>query len=359
VDANITIAPDATIAFWDVQVALIGGKNGIGSDAFEVTTAQVLATVPGGVTNMGGTNDLLEVGGFGNHAFVIDDALRYIDLGTGQVWGLEPHGSTALGQDGAGFPTAWTRQPDGSWTSTRLPPAPNSIGGNARGAAYAPDGSLLVSGFDATGHPNNPLNRPVVWRRVGGTWTAPTIYTLPSGTSFGSGYAVNRLGQMVGNIDASNIGAVWDSPTNPLRLDGLPNAINSAGTFIVGQRYGVGASVPVYWWRDPVTQAWHTTGVALPSISGAVCGPGTARGLNDAGVVVGKSCNAAGDMQATVWTLDLSSGVPVLIGSALALPGLGPNSPSHDVSVAVGVNSTPPYFVAGRALGSPVRWMLR
>jgi uncharacterized membrane protein len=163
---------------------------------------------------------------------------------------------------------------------------------------------------------------------------------------------------VVGNIDASNIGAVWDSPTNPIRLDGLPYAINSAGTLIVGQRYGVGASVPVYWWRDPVTQAWHTTGVVLPSISGAMCGPGTARGLNDAGVVVGKSCNAVGDMQATVWTLDLSSGVPVLVGSALALPGLG-SGPSSAESVAVGVNSTPPYFVVGMALGSPVRWMLR
>jgi hypothetical protein len=168
---------------------------------------------------------------------------------------------------------------------------------------------------------------------------------------------------MVGNIDASNVGAVWDSPTNPIRLDGLPNAINSAGTFIVGQRYGAGASVPVYWWRDPVTQAWHTTGVALPSISGAVCGPGAARGLNDAGVVVGKSCNAVGDMQATVWTLDLSGGVPVLVGSALALPGLGkPNLPSGQESVAVGVNSTPPYFVVGSAFSNQilaVRWMLR
>ena len=98
----------------------------------------------------------------------------------------------------------------------------------------------------------------------------------------------------------------------------------------------------------------------MPEIGGTACGPGTARGLNDAGVVVGKSCNAVGDMQATVWTLDLSSGVPVLVGSALALPGLGkPNAPSNDISVAVGVNSTPPYFVVGRALGSPVRWMLR
>jgi len=362
IDANITIASDATIAAWDVQVALIGGKNGVGSEAFVVTTAQVLANVS--ATMIGGTNDLLEVGGFGNHAFVIDDALRYVDLGPGQVWGLEPRGSTAVGSDGKGFPTAWSRQPDGSWVSTRLPPAPSSIGGNARSAAYAPDGSLLVAGFDATGSTSHSLNRPVVWRRATGTWTVPMIYTLPPGTSVGTGNAVNGLGQMVGNIDASNIGAVWDSPTTPTRLDGLPNAINSTGTLIVGQRYtGTGGSEAVYWWRDPVSLAWHTTGVVLPSISGAVCGPGAARGLNDAGVVVGKSCNAVGDMQATVWMLDLSTGVPILIGSALALPGIGrPNLPSGSESAAVGINSTPPYFVAGSAFSNqsyPVRWMLR
>src|SRR3954465_9964728 len=36
--ANVTIAPDAPLAFWDVQVAL-GDKNGVGSEAFEITSA--------------------------------------------------------------------------------------------------------------------------------------------------------------------------------------------------------------------------------------------------------------------------------------------------------------------------------
>jgi hypothetical protein len=42
--ANITIASDAQLAFWDVQVALIGGKNGVGSEMFEVTSAQILGS---------------------------------------------------------------------------------------------------------------------------------------------------------------------------------------------------------------------------------------------------------------------------------------------------------------------------
>ena len=37
--ANITIADTADIAAWDVQVALVGGKKGIGSELFKVTTS--------------------------------------------------------------------------------------------------------------------------------------------------------------------------------------------------------------------------------------------------------------------------------------------------------------------------------
>ena len=368
IDANVTIASDATLSLWDVEVALIGGKNGVGSDAFEVTSAQVLAQA--NVNFVYGTNELLEVGGYGQDAFVIDDAMRYIDLGPGQVWGLEPQGSTAIGRNGSLFPTAWTRQASGSWTATTLPPAPNSVGGNAMDAAYAADGSLLVSGFDATSgsHSNRTigLNRPVVWRRTGSTWNPPTMYTLPPGATAASGRTINPLGQIAGNVDASDMGAVWDSPTTPTRLDGLPNAINSAGTLIVGQRNSGSTTGPVYWWRDPVTQAWHTTGVALPTVAGAGCGSGAARGLNDAGVIVGESCNSDGNIQATVWTLDLSSGVPVLVGSAQSLPGLGPKGKgaSNVLSSAAGVNGTAPYVVFGSAAASgnqtyPVRWVLR
>ena len=37
--ANITIADTADVAEWDVQVALVGGKKGIGSELFKVTTS--------------------------------------------------------------------------------------------------------------------------------------------------------------------------------------------------------------------------------------------------------------------------------------------------------------------------------
>ena len=66
-----------------------------------------------------------------------------------------------------------------------------------------------------------------------------------------------------------------------------------------------------------------------------------------------------------MWTLDLSSGTPALVGSPQALPGLGAkgNGASNVLSSAAGVNTTSPYVVSGSAASSgnqnfPVRWAL-
>lgn len=367
--ANITIASDASLAFWDVQVGLVGGKNGVGSDAFEVTSAQVLANV--NVLAVTGMNQLLEVVGRATNTqpFVIDDASRFVPLSGGQGYALEPNGNTALGRNGNLIATAWTRQSDGTWPATTLPETPNTVESNAVDAAYAPDGSLLVAGWDGTccapkGGLTLGINQPVVWRRLGTTWSPPLVYATPAGAKMASALAVNGSGQIAGNVDASGQGAVWDTPTTPTRLDGLPVAINSAGTLLVGRRPSGSTTVPVYWWRDPSTHAWHTTGVPLPTIAGAGCTSGEANGMNDDGVVVGDSCNATGRTQATAWVIDMSSGTPIVSGSARALTGLGARGATNGaVSTAAGVSSTYPYAIIGMAAQSnnqtfPVRWVL-
>jgi hypothetical protein len=362
--ANITIASDAQLDFWDVQVALIGGKNGVGSECFEVTSAQVLSSAT--VETVSQTNDLLQVVGYQADAFVIDEALRFIDLGSGQAWGLDPDGSVVVGRDGNFQATAWVRQPDGSWTAEALPPAPNSVEQNATSAARTASGTLLVAGWDGTPGPKHAqaFNRPVVWQRVGSSWSNPVVYAYPPGAQRAAARTVNGLGQIAGNVDASGVGAVWDDPATPTRLDGLPDAINSSGTLIVGSRVSGNASVPVYWSRNAATGRWNTTGVPLPMTAGASCVAGDARGLNDAGVIVGYSCNAAGKNQATVWRLDLSGASPTLVGTPVLLPGLGVKNPTTtELSSAAGVSQTPPYVVAGSALSHPqrvaVRWQLR
>lgn len=360
--ANITIDPEAALALWDVQVALIGGKNGVGSDVFAVTTAQVLSTQP--VTYVEGTNNLGDVVGYmtsQDQAFVYDDATGFVELGPHQGWALDPNATVAFGSDGVGDAIEWILQSDGTWTTQLLPPAPNSVGRHATSAARMADGTLLVAGVDATGSKNNENNRPVVWQRNGSTWSAPVVYQFPAGVNRAFARTVNALGEVGGQVMGSPTGAIWDSPTTSVQVDGLPNAINSAGTIAVGQKTVGNQTVPVYWWRDPLTHAWHTTGVLLPTIAGARCTSGIARGLNDAGVIVGQSCNTGGKDQATVWHLDFSGSSPVVVGAPIALSGLNATG-SSPISSAAGISQTAPYIIGGSALSGGsllvVRWIL-
>jgi hypothetical protein len=357
--ANITIDNAAELALWDVQIST-GGKNGVGSDVFEVTTAQVLSSQP--VTYVEGTNNLGDVVGYtANDAFVFDDATGFVDLGAHQGWALDPNATVAFGADGTGNAIAWTLQPGGTFTQVFLPAAPNSVGRFATSAARMADGTLLVAGVDATGSKTNQNNRPVVWQWNGSSWSAPTVYAYPAGVTRAFARTVNALGEVGGQVMGSATGAIWDNPTTAVQVDGLPNAINSAGTLAVGQKTVGRATVPAYWWRDPLTQAWHTTGVLLPTIAGGNCSSGIARGLNDALVVVGQSCNAGGKDQATVWHLDFSGASPQVVGSPIALSGLN-STGSSPISSAAGISQTAPYIIGGGALSGGsllvVRWLM-
>ena len=345
--ANITVASDADLAYWDVQIALRGGKNGVGSELFEITTAQPL----GAATFVRDMNDLGQIVG---DAFIYDDAFGMLVLGTGQAGAVDPLGSMVLGRDGANTVTAWLRQgTSNSYVAEALPKIAGSVGGNALAAARDVSGVLLVGGWQimpAVKKGGSTQNRPVFWRHDV-AWSAPIPLTLPTGHTTGSVLGMNGKGQMVGKLDASAIGAVYDDATHSTVLDGLPDAINPAGTIVVGSRTGK----PVYWYRT-ASGAWNTTGVALPTLGGT-CG-GEAIGLNGDGVIAGKSCNVAGRLEATVWRLDLSGSIPVLVAGPQRLPGLGVKS--NESSSAIRVSSSAPYVVAGTASGQSgtqaVRW---
>ena len=365
--ANITVSADADLAFWDVQVALIGGKNGVGSELHEITSARILGSGSvSGDSYVYGMTDQQQVAGYftggAGGAFVYDDALGMVNLGLGQAWGIDPIGGIVLGRNGGFIATAWERQPDNSWVAVSLPVSATSTGGNAAGASRADDGTLIVAGWETvpTGKRSDPAtNRPVVWRRSSGGWSVPTYFTVPSGASTAGGRDVNHLGQLVASVDGlTNLGAVWDDPAVPVRLDGAPEAINESGTLIVGVRN----SSPVYWWRN-AAGAWEPTGVALPTIAGVGCTSGRARGVNAAGIIVGMSCNASGKSQATEWKLDLSGSTPTLIGQPVALPGLGLKKTSAtEVSGAAAVTESAPYVASGTVLYNgarlAVRWQL-
>ena len=369
--ANITIAGDAALDFWDVQVSLSSGKNGVGSECFEVTSAQILGTgTPGGDVNMGDANDLGQAVGYTsespNVAFVYDELLGIVSVGSGQGWGIDPLGSLAVGRNSStGVATAWVRQADNTWPSEPLPPLSGSVGGNAASAARAPDGTLIVGGWESLpGAKRNdaPAPHPALWRRQNDQWSPPQLLPIPPGSASASVYRVNGNGQAVGRIDSgSGYGIVWDSPSTFTVLNGTPNSINSAGTIIVGVQRTTGA--PVFWWRDPATSAWNPDGVPLPTIAGPTCFTGWARAINAAGVIVGQSCNGGGSAQATVWLLDLSGPQPVLVGAPTPLPGLDDRNPNNNVSSAAAVTEAAPYRVTGGAIYKgtrlAVRWQLR
>jgi uncharacterized membrane protein len=156
---------------------------------------------------------------------------------------------------------------------------------------------------------------------------------------------VNGKGQAVGRIDNSDRGAAWDDATTVTALDGIASGINPAGTLAVGIRGGLAVGQPVYWYRA-ATGAWNPTGVTLPTLGGSCAGE--ARGVNDAGVIVGKSCDSFNKSQATVWRLDLTGPTPVLVAGPQRLPSLGKGSTIAEGSAAK-VTSTAPYVIAGLA----------
>ena len=141
--ANVTIAGDATLAFWDVQVALAGGKNGVGSELFEVTSAQILGSgTPGGEAYIHNANDLGQAvgrtSGTTNLAFFYDESLGIVSLGNGEGWGIDPNGTLAVGRDGNNLATAWVRQPDNTWRPEPLPTFSNSVESNRAAGSKLP-----------------------------------------------------------------------------------------------------------------------------------------------------------------------------------------------------------------------------
>jgi len=356
--ANITVSADADLAYWDVAVTLIGGKKGVGTEKFEVTTAQVLGGGIGGYV-MGASEQVSAVGyGDLSGAWVYDNISgAAVDLGAGQAWGIDPTGTVALGRDGGFVAVAWTRDmSSGQWTRQTLPGFSGSGGGNATSAAIASDGTLLAGGWLAVTVARNQVNRPVVWRRANGAWEQqPIQYALPGAAA--SIYDVNEAGQAAGRTTSAGgtvQGVVWNNATTYALLDGIAYAINPAGTVVVGERAGT----PVYWYRNGMTWAGNVVGTPLPSLSSS-CAGGRAQDVNSAGIIVGYSCSTGGKNQGTVWRLDLSGPPPTLAGAPSRLSGLGQVGSGSDNTIAVAITSVQPYFAVGYvATGNnvTVRW---
>jgi hypothetical protein len=340
--ANITVSSDADLKLWDITVFLVGGKKGVGTEKFEVTTA----TIIGGGAGIGGyvmgTSEQVSVAGYGylSGAWVFDAiSTALVDLGAGQAWGIDPTGTVALGRDGGWLPVVWNRSPSGSWSKQAM--TAGGVRGNVTDASVAGDGSLIAGGWiEVEIRRNNYLNRPAVWRRVSGAWGPAQVYAYPGQAA--SIYDIAADGGAAGRTTATDgmvQGIVWDNAGTYTVLDGIAYGINNAGTIVVGEKNG-----PVFWYRT-ASGAWTTTATPLP-VLGAGCTGGRANDVNDAGVVVGGSCVSTNKRRGSVWRLDLSGSVPIASAPS-PLPGLGVAGTGEDNTAATAITSTAPYVVVG------------
>jgi len=353
--ANVTIASDAQLAFWDVQVALAGGKNGVGSEAFEVTAAQILGPgTTGGDATVMQMNDLLQVVGYstvsGNtqSAWVYDQTSGMVSLGGGAANGIDPLGTFVVGTGPQSLPTIWNRQSGNTWVPQTLPQPSGSLGATAYGATRLTDGTPLVVGWNTIANQKRSAvasTQAIAWRRgADGVWGTPQSYVTPPGFTAADARDATPHAVVIGHLDGGTAGIVWENPTTYTVLDGKAARINPAGTLIVGENTNRAA---VYWWRDPATNKWRVPGTVLPTLGGSGCSEGFGLDVNDAGVVVGWSCNN-GTINPTLWQLDLSGPSPVVVGTPTRLPGLGVMT-TDDLNTARAVTNAAPYVVAGAA----------
>jgi hypothetical protein len=321
--AHIDIAADAKVDLYDIAVYTRGGRKGIGTEKFSVTSAVPLGVV-GATSEALGINALGRIVGrycnttgcsTGEGAFLWDPVTgpEVLDA-SGSAFAIDNAGTTIAGADGgvaSGKPVVWTGN-FGSWSTDTLP----NLGSNGAVWGLASDPQGLAS--LAVGWVQQPTGArlPARWARTGAGWDL-TVLSLPNGPTGMLLRDVNALGMAVGYdgtgccwagyYDAAGVGQVlprlnnaastaWDISEDGLRIAGGSN--NRA----------------VVWTRSSSSVAWP-----LPAIledTRAICGrngTSVAFGMNEAGTVVGMSCD-----EAVAWKPNGSGYQRVRLGSVSA-----------------------------------------
>lgn len=337
--ATISIAPDATLDFYDVAVYTSSRKKGIGMEMFEVTQAESIGTL-GGNTLAREVNDLGQVVGYSYsgsqmHAFVWQDGIGMRSLGPGQAYDIDEAGVTIVGRD-----KVWTWSGSG-WTAGVL------SGQGSWGRAIASDaagvGTAIGGSFQVPNGRKGTVERAAKWVLVTGGWVLQSLQ-LPAGYSSSWAEDINPAGQVVGTVSPSSgarRAAVWEGDGSATLLPTTSGtasyavAISASGAMVVG----ISGNVAVFWAREG--SGWS----APVPLESAACGSTMTRAVdvNDAGQIVGQSCSGA-----TMWSV---SGGRVV--AQLPLRGFG--SPS-DGPQAEGINNVGVIAGAARSLGAIWRY---
>lgn len=299
--ATIDIAADAELAFYDIAVYNSGRKKGIGTEMFEVTSAESIGSL-GGNTNANGGNDNGQIVGYtvvntSQRAFYWSAETRMMNIGAGDASGIDQAGTVIVGS-GGGKPLVWTAMGSGAdvvWTSQVLPLDATASGGNARAVASDPlTGEASIIGGSANFQVKQAtLSQPRLWKRTVGGWeriVLPMPFADVRGT-FSWVAAVNAKEQASGAVRAGGGPAqavVWEADRTATVLgDGGAPAINSAGTIVTGF---TGDRVAVYYTRTD-------TGWSAPNVLPGGCA--AAMGVDDSGRIVGHDCPIPGTSRLT------------------------------------------------------------
>jgi probable HAF family extracellular repeat protein len=150
----------------------------------------------------------------------------------------------------------------------------------------------------------NDANQAVGWLHTHDQafiWEDGTMELLPHlGINRSRAYGINAAGQVVGNVVNPDThleqAAFWDEGVMPMILGtfggtyGKANDINDSGTIVGMSKKPDGISVPFYYKL--------ADGEMLELMN---LGSGTARSINNSGVIVGYGINAAGDEKPVKW----------------------------------------------------------
>ncbi|MDH5284766.1 MAG: hypothetical protein OEW80_12875 [Gemmatimonadota bacterium] len=262
-EANITIAADATISLYDVAVTA-GGKKGIGTERFEVSTA--IAILGAGLAR--GVNNTGEITGR-DPVYLWSPSTGLDTIATGGAgWGVSEDGQTVVGGLGNGsvtgtIPMVWTRNGSG-WAATSLPRSSGAKAGNAQAVASNPstNSATAIGGVETFVLKGNSFRRePRVWLWTGSAWQLKVLRGAAGGTE-GQVHDLNAGLVAAGNTPSGatiwtpNGSGGWTATViGPAGSDA--NAINSAGDLAVG----ASGNVAVYWTRS--ASGWSGP-IALP-----------------------------------------------------------------------------------------------